>query len=234
MTERTITVRLEFPPEVMQALSALTAALAARPVASQPPSPAHRAPARTRLAGGLPASDVSSLTLPAAEPASPPVFLGRRKPDRRAVNRWTPERLVIIRRDYPTGRTVAAITNEVNSLPGDKLNCAEIGSYATAAMGLRRPMVFNRNARNDEPVPAPQPEAAQPVIADLPRLPLPVDGKIYATWAQVAAFAQRHGASGFDGDMEPINQFGRRLGLLPIVLTEPFGPGSTASNLASE
>ena len=252
----TITLRLEFPDALTNALNALAVSLAARPASPQLPSPGPIARAQTRPAGGLPASDVSSLTLPAAERAPPPVFLGRPKTNRRSENKWTPDRIAIIRRDWPTGRVAAAITNEVNALPGDPVNPTQVGIYAASRLNLRRPDGFRAHQPLTEALPAepaalpPQPAAVQQadptpvppaviaaaavaaaaVAAEPPRLPNPINGKIYASWSEIAAFATRCRIR-FDGDMVPINQFAKRLGLLEIVLTEPFGPGSTASAL---
>ena len=234
----TITLRLELPDALTAALNALAASLATRPASLQPPSPGSHAPARTRPAGGLPASDVSSLTLPAAKPASPPVFFtgdhSSAHPNRRTYNKWTPERIAIMRRDWPAGRCARAITDEINSLAGETVNPTQVGIYAAGRLYLRRPANFNPH----QPLssgPAYQASQRAPAIPDRRHLPAAMDGKIYASWAEITAFAQGHGRDDFNGDMMPVQALARRLGVQgDIILTEPFGPGSTASALPAE
>lgn len=119
---------------------------------------------------------------------------------------WSEERRQFMRAWFPVEPNLDLIWEKLNTIAGLRLTRDQVLS-AGAAMGLRRP-------------------AAEPPF------PLSQHGtRCDVDWLTVANWCNDKGMRAFNGDMAPVNEARRRLNLVPWVLTQPFGPGSTPSTL---
>lgn len=131
-----ITVTVEPSAALLAAIERLVSSIAELRAPPRDPACVH-APDVPATAAVSPAVagdflDVSSQTAPAARVTnSRPAAFGERI--------WTEERKAVLRRDWPAGRNVQAIFDDLCALPGAPVPSATRVGIQAAQMGLRRP-----------------------------------------------------------------------------------------------
>lgn len=87
-------------------------------------------------------------------------------------NRYTPARVAIAERDYPTHRNIDDIHAEMAALPGDALTKKSVQSLCTSILKLHRPDDFvsgTRGIRAPKPVPVEQPRGRMDALMRVAR-----------------------------------------------------------------
>jgi len=221
-----ITIRhvIEVSPELAALLERLVLALDgrgdARVNAQRPPREPGPAPAAQAAAGPPPEE------LPRQN--APPAAL--RLPQR------TREREAILRRDWPAGVATKDLAAAINALSGAPMSNGSIAVWANA-LQLQRPVEYLATlkpniqkmlaARGLPPVGAaapPPPVAVAPAVPQTERPtppPLPAhsleDGKVYATFAEIRAWAGFYGFAYDGSNMDRLNKLRAAKGLPPLV-----------------
>jgi hypothetical protein len=162
------------------------------------PEPPAAAPAAPQPAARAP----SPAPTPPATPLRMAAVLPRSKG--RPAKYRSPERDAIIARDWPLGRHVSLIRDEINSLPGPPVDNVTIGQRA-AKLGLARPDGFHGKMKAPVDV-----ELLR--AADYPS-PVLTDHETALRWG-----AER-GLDTVSLDLKAVNEKRVRLGLPPFVIS---------------
>lgn len=172
----------------------------------QPPPGPYKdlTPGRAALAGDVPKPQFHNA---ANCEIAPGVFVTQQ-----VAGRWTPERIALLRRDWPTVRSAPAIFEAVNQLPGDPIpNLPILNTFMVTKLGIRRqnlPMHPDALAMAPPPV-DPDPPCLPPMedvttiasvtvevhpVEEPPRTVVITDAMAPATRAAVVEVAKQIGA----------------------------------------
>ncbi len=235
LMERILAALLPLAPP--PALPSPAAAIA--PIAATPAPPAAVEQSIASPDSTPPALDPSPA--PAARVPSP------RKGKPVGLPLWTEERNAIIRRDWPTQRTTAAIFEEVNALPGPPVSAAGRISIQAHKLGVGRPprqrpsvepatpaeitpqppapaIAAPSLAEVDKPAPEPLPEASPP--------PAPVPNQVPQPSAPVQQAPQE--ADDDDLPAPPVRAVFRPRQSEPCAWPLPRAPGAVGPALSCD
>lgn len=122
-------VELDASPGLLALVERVLTALVPGPAVVAPaimPAP----PAGAAEAVPMDATDMSTdLAAAVAEPPAPPPLETRR---------WTPDRIELLRRDFPSGRPMGELLAALLALPGVSMTAAQVSTYAANQLHLRR------------------------------------------------------------------------------------------------
>ena len=138
------------------------------------------------------------------------------------ARKWSAERVAILREHWPTAIASIEILRRVNALRGPEVTMAQLQSYASVSLHLKRPEGTVRKTPDVPPIGSPlrpngQAQRPAPVttgyVAQLQ--PVPADFDTIYSWAG------NHGIPSFDGSVEmvaSVNAKRLRVGLNPFKL----------------
>lgn len=249
MSGLVVTVRLELPDglaalaaRAVAALEALAAETERRHVAAQEADDAwmRRHGLGDLLADPLVAEGVAPRCQPSArrereegemppaqpsEVPAPDVPLAAGESPALPLEVWTPERVALLRRDWPAGVPVDALETALNALPGQRVKRDRIAIKA-AYLGVKRPKAA--------PVPAvPVAQSAPLAAAPVPPAPAPTPaigpfgmdehGFERVPYATAYAWAGQRGLASVTHGMElaAVNRKRQELGLPPFRIVKP-------------
>lgn len=126
---------------------------------------------------------------------------------------WTSERRDLVRQEYLDGVPIPYILAHANDLPGPKIASAQaLRTFISATLKL---------SRADGPACFPAPPQPEPKPAPVVFPPPGPDGKIIASFAQIAAWAQRFGIRYDGGNIDRVNKMRSMLHQPPLLQDGP-------------